>query len=132
MKETEICLLIQRKDGLFLYLDEQRHTTTPHYVKDPAKATRIKPSEGVCAKSINRSPNYYLENSTRMQDWCADCRLVPYTITTTVVTEKMGDFKCGPYNSPKPVPIFIFENDKDGIFTPTITVTGLTNFLKHH
>lgn len=130
MKETESCLLVQRKDGLFLYLDEQRHTTTPHYVEDPAKATRIKPSEGVCEKSIKRKPEYYLENSSRMRDWCANCRLVPYTITTTVICEKQIHLNSGPYNPPSPEPLIDFVRGTDGKIKPVVRVEGLSELLK--
>lgn len=154
MKETEICLLIQREeDGLFLYLDEQTHTTTPHYVEDPAKAKRIKPWEGVTKETINRPPSYYLENSDRMKKWTAGCKLVAYEVETTVVTKPLLDLGEGPImefpvsltnlQSICQMPI---EDDESETLTEacqradrgqmklsaTIMVEGLQEFLKLH
>lgn len=139
MKETEICLLIQREeDGLFLYLDEQIHTTTPHYVKDPTKAKRIKPWEGVTKETISRPPSYYLENSERMKRWTSGCKLVAYEIETTIVAKALPDLGEGPIME---FPISItnlqsicrmptIDHDGEMPLSGCIEVSGLSDYLK--
>ena len=81
--------MAQRRDGMFLRLDKQQHTTEYDFTDKPEQATRIMS----CHKEDLENPKpapYYFENSYRARElWLVECKMVPYEITTIVTTKKI-------------------------------------------
>ena len=100
MKTKIKCLLAQRKDGKFLRLDEQQHTTSYDFVDEPELAKRIHPTKlngygkpmTVNEEELQnpKEATWYFENSDRARRyWLVDCKMVAYEITTEVMAEKI-------------------------------------------
>lgn len=91
MKTVIKCLLAQRKDGKFLRLDEQQHTTGYDFVDEPELAKRIllwKPTDQDYENP--KEATWYFENSDRARRyWLVDCEMVAYEITTEVRAKKL-------------------------------------------
>jgi hypothetical protein len=90
MKTMQKCLLAQRKDGKFLRLEEEQHTTGYDFVDEPELAKRIIIWNDDDPDFKNpREATYYFENSDRARKyWLVDCTMVAYIITTDVKAEK--------------------------------------------
>ena len=89
MKEVITCLLAQRKDGKFLRLDEQQHTTSYDFIDNPELAKRTIPHEKEELIKPKSAP-YYFENSWRAREiWLVGCKMVPYEITTIITAKKI-------------------------------------------
>lgn len=88
--KTERVLLAQRrKDGKFLVLEENSHTTHFSYTDDPLEAKAVKPYQ---RRDIDnpQDASHYFENSHRArEDWLVDCVMVPYKITTISSAEEL-------------------------------------------
>lgn len=91
MKTIKRYLLAQRKDGLFLHLNEGRNSTSFEFVSEPELATRRSPWKE--KDFLNPEPaSYYFENSYRAREiWLKECEMVTYEITEEVIARKCND-----------------------------------------
>lgn len=88
MLKTERVLLARRTtDGLYLRLEENRHTTSYEYVVEPELAKRTTPHNAEDLENPHEAA-YYFENSSRARNiWLKDCNMVPFEIVTEITAK---------------------------------------------